>query len=846
MATTEAHVEIDLIEDDIEIVEEKPKVCLRAGQSIVAVKPVFSHDGKCLFCVSGTTVKVFSTTGGGCIRELKGHTQTITDVCLNPRNRLQILTCSVDGWIKQWDYTDGVILRKFNVNTPLYGILCYKETSKLTVAVIQEKKPKSKGYELVRYVLSDWLNDSKPKPSTLLDHCSANRKSLHIGAQDKYLASIREKSLVVVDLKNGDKRTVSKDENCYTCITCHPVQPCIVIGDELGRIHFWWNFFKKNPVETSYHWHSLPVKCLEFTQEGSNLLSGGHECVLVKWQFDSSNRDFLPRLGSPINHITCSPDNTVYALSQDDNAIRLISNTYSPVCFYQGLTRGHMSQVKPRSSTGLLFDPLSKALVTNGRVGHLQFYNVHTDIQLFNLDITCQNYISPDSLSKDSMATQVTKATFNHCGKWLATAEYWSAENLSPEIRIKFWIFNEEKQTYILNTSVEFPHEEEIHWLKFRPWCRGNKDLLMVVSTCQDGSFKLWSAEDSTDLYGTVTKWMCESSSTYRDLPAGQAEFTEDGSILGVVFKSTVTLWNPDTNELKATLHSNLGDFNINNISFGCNKCCQYLVTTSDEHITSWNLLSLSVQWTVNVRVSTLIADPFSTVMAAFTTDRHLFVFEPSKPQPVYKHSTVSLSAITGAVFIPHNKSEQHNKTSALSWQTQCQLYFMNMDQKLSTVDYEDHEDDRYSTLSVKSNIPKTPFGELIAEKSTRDKQPETNIDLLRRKDSSFVNEILITSPHVQPPVTVLCSKFLQSLLISEKKSSQEKEEEEEEDYKETHDSDSDSEMDIKDNNISNQMEIDILNIEHLDIDISKNKKKERAKIEAVCAEEFTWFKVKK
>ncbi|KAK6166418.1 hypothetical protein SNE40_023114 [Patella caerulea] len=140
MSATMKHVDIEMIDDE----EEKPKVCLRAGQSIVSVKPVFSHDGKYLFCVSGTVVKVFSTTGGGCIRELKGHTQPITDISLNPKNKLQILSCSSDGWIKQWDYTDGVILRKFNLETPLYGIICFPHTSKLEVAVIQ-KKVKKKG-----------------------------------------------------------------------------------------------------------------------------------------------------------------------------------------------------------------------------------------------------------------------------------------------------------------------------------------------------------------------------------------------------------------------------------------------------------------------------------------------------------------------------------------------------------------------------------------------------------------------------------------------------------------------------------------------------------------------------
>lgn len=52
---------------------------------------------------------------------------------------------------------------------------------------------------------------------------------------------------------------------------------------------------------------------------GSYLLSGGYECVLVKWQYNSHYKTFLPRLGSPINHVTCSSDNLMYATCHQDN-----------------------------------------------------------------------------------------------------------------------------------------------------------------------------------------------------------------------------------------------------------------------------------------------------------------------------------------------------------------------------------------------------------------------------------------------------------------------------------------------------------------------------------------------
>ena len=74
------------------------------------------------------------------------------------------------------------------------------------------------------------------------------------------------------------------------------------------------------PSKTTLHWHSLPVICLNFTTEGSFLLSGGHECVLVKWMYKTGQKDFLPRLGAPLKEINCSKDNTLYAVNHLDNS----------------------------------------------------------------------------------------------------------------------------------------------------------------------------------------------------------------------------------------------------------------------------------------------------------------------------------------------------------------------------------------------------------------------------------------------------------------------------------------------------------------------------------------------
>ena len=61
--------------------------------------------------------------------------------------------------------------------------------------------------------------------------------------------------------------------------------------------------------------------------------------------------------------------------------VKVVSSSFSIQQVFQGLTRSD-SGVVP---TGLKCDPKTQALVLNGKRGHVQFYDVHEDKQLFNV-----------------------------------------------------------------------------------------------------------------------------------------------------------------------------------------------------------------------------------------------------------------------------------------------------------------------------------------------------------------------------------------------------------------------------------------------------------------------------
>ena len=128
-----------------------------------------------------------------------------------------------------------------------------------------------------------------------------------IGGHKAYVAS-------TANLKAGFIKFVSPE--ALTCLAIHPTEDYFATGDEKGHIRLWYCLHeniavpvakveKRAPTST-LHWHAHAVSALSFTPNGAYLLSGGEESVLVIWQIHSGKREFVPRVGAPINSVTVS------------------------------------------------------------------------------------------------------------------------------------------------------------------------------------------------------------------------------------------------------------------------------------------------------------------------------------------------------------------------------------------------------------------------------------------------------------------------------------------------------------------------------------------------------------
>src|SRR5690606_7433581 len=88
----------------------------------------------------------------------------------------------------------------------------------------------------------------------------------------------------------------------------------------------------------SYHWHSSSILSLVASNDGVSLLSGGDESVLVRWNLETREKNFLHRVGSKIKSIASSPFGALSAITTFGNQIHVVSaSDFKVYCSIEGI-----------------------------------------------------------------------------------------------------------------------------------------------------------------------------------------------------------------------------------------------------------------------------------------------------------------------------------------------------------------------------------------------------------------------------------------------------------------------------------------------------------------------------
>lgn len=309
------------------------------------------------FAASGSSVKIYSVSSCQLLSSLnlpeapglaskKGQiTQNaVTGVFLNPSNSLQLLTTSLDGLIRFWDYLDGRVLRTLIMGGPI-SLACIsysdgpegKSSDYIYVGVLKQSE-RTSGLNTILYQVA---LGKREQPRKRIGKCKG-ASIMRASNNGKHVVLLGRRKIHIAILPEGPKEAsfVSFDgfpsiwedrhsaDDYFTALSIHPTESYFATGDSKGVIRYWYLLNQNSLINlqrnlgapenrskstlsllprkatSTFHWHAHGVSALQFTPNGGYLLSGGEEAVLVVWQCKSKHKEFVPRLGGPISAIS--------------------------------------------------------------------------------------------------------------------------------------------------------------------------------------------------------------------------------------------------------------------------------------------------------------------------------------------------------------------------------------------------------------------------------------------------------------------------------------------------------------------------------------------------------------
>lgn len=302
--------------------------------------------GSAVRIYSASTGRVVSTlsssatsSSGSRITTGEGHSDVITAAILSPENPFQLITASLDGCVKVWDFLDAVLLRTIDVGKPISKMCAHKRFKDCVfIASITKSKKNHRGDGMccgkfwpflpnlhlalekgntIVYRIS--LGSSGSNPPKLDGSIRIGKTkaaaSMGISSDGAWLVVIGGNKAYVASITSPDpafSKFVSPER--LTCLAFHPTESYFATGDEIGQVRLWYclneqasatlgSSGEKKAQTVTMHWHAHAVSAIAFTPNGAYLLSGGEESVLVIWQLHSGKREYVPRLGAPISTI---------------------------------------------------------------------------------------------------------------------------------------------------------------------------------------------------------------------------------------------------------------------------------------------------------------------------------------------------------------------------------------------------------------------------------------------------------------------------------------------------------------------------------------------------------------
>ncbi|KAJ3069145.1 WD repeat-containing protein 75 [Podochytrium sp. JEL0797] len=592
---------------------------LLSGGIPSAVPVSFVSGGRFVCAAVGSSVSVTSTLTGLKARRLCASTSAnVVSTQPNNENDFLLYVAHSDGNVNLWDVADGSLIKG--------ELRCFK-LDKVHLPLLGDKNEK-----LVKRSLLGEKGISHP--ITGLDVSSVS--VVAVTDIKVWLWDLTEQTGLADSIRfRVPKKQLSQS---ITTVSLHPHTPLLALGLTSGEILIYHNPFNTNPAVQILHWHAHTVTSLCFMNDGTTLISGGKESVLVLWQLATLSKQTIPRLaaGTALLSLAVSKEDLQVGVVCGDACVRVVKvGTWTVQTCVTGLKakRGRVLQ-----GNALAVETRTGNLVVAGNAGCLQFYDAVRDAHVMEVECVAQNQIVVASAATSAAVTGVeheagdgfavvTKVAFEQEGrrsKWMATVD--ERENLcvggQAESSLKFWMWDDVNQIYSVNTRVSSPHTSTITSLRFFSLPNPDSPIpdLHVITTSLDTRFKIWSlAQPTADSREDTASWSQTSQGFFKDLPIHASAVSHDASMIAVGCGNVVTLWDPSTTTVcPQTLCNAASGESIVAMEFvGGNSDddeMPCLVVLTAKRVSVWNLLTGTVWWSLALggQGASLTVDPDS------------------------------------------------------------------------------------------------------------------------------------------------------------------------------------------------------------------------------------------
>ncbi|KRZ73704.1 WD repeat-containing protein 75 [Trichinella papuae] len=656
------------------------------GESIIKFPSVFAEGAKILLFACGSVVQLHSTETGEELKKLMHDAEvsfiTVSD---NLNKEFEVFTTTVDGFVNRWNWKDAVILTRWKFQDEVIQMHFIDSTLTSAYVIFKPSVAKNAMFNLVTF-----HQDGQFSTTEIFNNFSSSPQSFCFANNIKCFAFILRDSFGVIDLKGKQRRPIYHKHSA-ALITGHPTEPILATGSLNGEISVWYRIFQHQLSCTICHWHPYVVNHLVI--RANSLLSGGQEQVLVKWDLRDLNgrhgKSFCARLHSAVKWITISPNSEMYAVCLDDNSVRLITPDMTVKFQFQYFVRRNYLESLASGDVGespypagLLyntFDFLSEkspyTVITNGRIGELQFYCPVMNKNIMNVDVIQNEFVPEQEQSiveklstDDHLHTYLKKrylmserldgaiqfidiASFAIMDDWLITAECCLNTDSEPGTKIKFWKYSLAKQNFRLFASAETLHDLFVDKLKFITYmlssdsCPSSKQLA-VGCLIRGRGVCIWVFDSNS------SKWYLATTINYRKLSANCFTCSEAHSIMAVGFRGSLTLWEMKTLTLIKSIDVTSDSDYIRDIFFDLESASDVVMVATFTKICAWSLTQYNCLWSINVSVNTICQNPINGAIAAFT-DEKICVFRLHNLNPLLHAEYQNPAPIVEAVFIP-------------------------------------------------------------------------------------------------------------------------------------------------------------------------------------------------